>query len=77
MPELSEDYIEGYTKAKKEDEDKVNKTLAALHKCEQDYIILKEKSEKDAAFIQANAEYLELGKAIATILKYLKGDKDV
>lgn len=77
MPELSEDYIEGYTKAKKEDEDKVNKTLAALHKYEQDYIILKEKSEKDAAFIQANAEYLELGKAIATILKYLKGDKDV
>lgn len=73
----SNDYLEGYTKAKEEDKEEVNKAYSNLHTLEHEYAILKETYRHDSLFIQENEKYIELGHAVATILNYLKDDKNV
>ena len=75
--QLSNDYLEGYTKAKEEDKEEINKAYSNLHTFEHEYAILKEKYRHDSLFIQENEKYMELGHAVATILNYLKDDKNV
>lgn len=75
--QLSNDYLEGYTKAKEEDKEEINKAYETAHLLEHEYAILKEARTKDSLFIQDNAKYIELGKAAATILDYIRGNKNV
>ena len=77
MSEINEQFLEGYTKAKEEDKDEIAKLSNSLHKYETEYAILKEEGKKNAHFIESNIKYIELGKALDTILKYLWGDKNV
>jgi hypothetical protein len=72
MPELSEDYIEGYTKAKKEDDEELIKLRAKVMNLEKEYAILSQASQRDSNYIKENADYLELGKALKIILDYMK-----
>ena len=70
------DYLEGYTKAKEEDKEEINKAYNTVHKYEHEYAILKGISERDTNFIRDNEQYIELGKALKIILDYI-GDKNV
>ena len=70
----SEDYLEGYTKAKEEDKEEVNKACEYVHNLEHEYAILKEENAKNAHFICENAQYVELGKSLKLILDYLRKD---
>ena len=70
------DFLEGYTKAKNEDKEELNKALEALHNLEKEYMDLKQISMRDAQFVKDNTEYAELGHAMVTLLRYLKGDKN-
>ena len=70
------DFLEGYTKAKNEDKEELNKTLEKLHNLEREYMDLKTSAIKDAQFVKDNSEYAELGKSVITILKYLRGTID-
>lgn len=76
MPELSEDYIEGYTKAKKEDDEELIKLRAKVMNLEKEYAILSQASQRDSNYIKENADYLELGKALKIILDYMKEEID-
>ena len=72
--QFSEDYLEGYTKAKEEDKEEVNKACECVHNLEHEYAILKEENAKNAHFIHENAQYIELGKSLKLILDYLRKD---
>ena len=73
QPSYSEEFLEGYTKAKNEDKEELNKTLEKLHNLEREYMDLKTSAIKDAQFVKENSEYAELGKSVLTILKYVRG----
>lgn len=77
MPEiqLSDEFLEGYTKAKEEDKQEINKAYDKLHEFEREYAMLIQKSNKDNAYIQENEEYVELGQALKKILDYLRSSK--
>lgn len=74
--QYSEEYLEGYTRAKEEDKEEIKKAYDALHKYEHEYAILKEASSKDAMFIRDNAKYVEIGKAAALLLDYFRGNNN-
>jgi len=69
----SEEFLEGYTKAKNEDKEELSKTLEKLHNLEREYMDLKTTAIKDAQFVKENNEYAELGKSVITLLKYFRG----
>jgi len=71
---LTDDYIEGYQKAKAEDQAEINKAYGYVHTLEHEYAILKEENAKNASFIHENAQYIELGKSLKIILDYLRED---
>lgn len=70
--QFSEDYLEGYTKAKEEDKEEVNKACEYAHNLEHEYAILKQENTKNAHFIHENEQYIELGKSLKLILDYLR-----
>ena len=74
---FNESYINGYTAAKNEDEKEIAKLQSRLAKLEEQYAILSQASQRDSNYIKENANYLELGKAIKTLLDYMKGEQNV
>ncbi len=72
VEKYTDDYVEGYTKAKEEDKEEINKAYEISHKYEHEYAILKEENAKNSNFIRENIQYVELGKALKTILDYMK-----
>ena len=70
----SEEFLEGYTKAKNEDKEELSRTLEKLHNLEREYVDLKTTAIKDAQFVKENNEYAELGKSVITLLKYFRGN---
>ena len=75
MPNLSSDYLEGYTAAKEEDKEEINKAYSSLHTYEHEYAALKMDLDNKTTFIESNAKYIELGKALSTILEYMHGER--
>jgi hypothetical protein len=75
MPNLSNDYLEGYTTAKAEDKEEINKAYSSLHTYEHEYAALKMDLDNKKTFIESNAKYIELGKALSTILEYVNGER--
>lgn len=77
MSEFNEDYLNGYTKAKEEDKEEIEKLNNDLHRYETEYTILKEENKKNANFIKENIKYMEAGKALHTIMKYFWSEENV
>ena len=69
---FTNDYIEGYTAAKEEDDEELIKLRTKVMNLEKEYAILSQASQRDSNYIKENADYLELGKALKTILDYIK-----
>ena len=68
MPELSSDYLEGYTKAKEEDKQEMYKIKISLKETSQHYDML----QAQYSALVNEEKYIDLGKALATILDYIK-----
>ena len=66
------DYLEGYTKAKEEDKEEIKKAYDALHTYEREYAILKEVANRNSKYIDDNEQYIDLGRALKTILDYMR-----
>ena len=73
-----EDYYKaGYNDAKKKYLEQQADLIDRLGNLEKEYAILKQAAGRDSAYIKQTEEYIELGKALKTILDYIKGEVNV
>ena len=68
-----EDYYNtGYNDAKKKYLEQQRVLIDRLDNLEKEYAILKQAAGRDSIYIKQTEEYVELGKALKTILDYIK-----
>lgn len=68
-----EDYYNiGYNEAKKKYLEQQRELIDRLNNLEKEYAILKQAAGRDSIYIKQTEEYVELGKALKTILDYIK-----
>jgi hypothetical protein len=73
-----EDYYNiGYNDAKKKYLEQQGDLIDRLGNLEKEYAILKQAAGRDSTYIKQTEEYVELGKALKTILDYIKGEVNV
>jgi len=73
-----EDYYNiGYNDAKKKYLEQQGDLIDRLGNLEKEYAILKQAAGRDSVYIKQTEEYVELGKALKTILDYIKGEVNV
>ena len=73
-----EDYYNiGYNDAKKKYLEQQADLIDRLGNLEKEYAILKQAAGRDSVYIKQTEEYVELGKALKTILDYIKGEVNV
>lgn len=72
-----EDYVAGYNDAKDKYLEQQRELIDRLNNIEKEYAILKQATGRDSAYIKKTEEYVELGKALKTILDYIKGEVNV
>ena len=73
-----EDYYNiGYNDAKKKYLEQQGDLIDRLGNLEKEYAILKQAAGRDSVYIKQTEEYVELGKALKTILDYIKGEINV
>lgn len=73
-----EDYYNiGYNDAKKKYLEQQGDLIDRLNNVEKEYAILKQAAGRDSVYIKQTEEYVELGKALKTILDYIKGEVNV
>ena len=73
-----EDYYNiGYNDAKKKYLERQGDLIDRLGNLEKEYAILKQAAGRDSVYIKQTEEYVELGKALKTILDYIKGEVNV
>lgn len=73
-----EDYYKtGYNDAKNKYLEQQRELIDRLNNLEKEYAILKQAAGRDSIYIKQTEEYIELGKALKTILDYIKGEINV
>lgn len=73
-----EDYYNaGYNDAKIKYLEQQRELIDRLDNLEKEYAILKQAAGRDSIYIKQTEEYVELGKALKTILDYIKGEINV
>jgi hypothetical protein len=73
-----EDYYKaGYNDAKNKYLEQQRELIDRLNNVEKEYAILKQAAGRDSIYIKQTEEYIELGKALKTILDYIKGEINV
>jgi hypothetical protein len=70
-------YKAGYNDAKKKYLEQQGDLIDRLGNLEKEYAILKQAAGRDSVYIKQTEEYVELGKALKTILDYIKGEVNV
>lgn len=65
-------YDAGYNDAKNKYLEQQQELIDRLNNLEIEYAILKQAAGRDSAYIKQTEEYVELGKALKTILDYIK-----
>ena len=79
MSEITKEdyYISGYNDAKDKYLEQQRELIDRLNNLEKEYAILKQAAGRDSVYIKQTEEYIELGKALKTILDYIKGEVNV
>jgi hypothetical protein len=72
-----DNYIAGYNDAKDKYLKQQRELFDRLNTVEKEYAILKQAVGRDSNYIKQTEEYVELGKALKTILDYIKGEINV
>lgn len=73
-----EDYYNtGYNDARNKYLEQQRELINRLDNLEKEYAILKQAAGRDSIYIKQTEEYVELGKALKTILDYIKGEVNV
>jgi len=67
-----DNYIVGYNDAKDKYLKQQRELFDRLNTVEKEYAILKQAAGRDSTYIKQTEEYVELGKALKTILDYIK-----
>ena len=70
-------YDAGYNDAKNKYLEQQRELIDRLNTIEKEYAILKQAAGRDSVYIKQTEEYVELGKALKTILDYIKGEVNV
>ena len=70
-------YKAGYNEAKGKYLEQQRELIDRLNNLEKEYAILKQAAGRDSIYIKQTEEYIELGKALKTILDYIKGEVNV
>ena len=65
-------YVAGYNDAKDKYLEQQRELIDRLNNIEKEYAILKQATGRDSIYIKQTEEYVELGKALKTILDYIK-----
>lgn len=65
-------YVAGYNDAKDKYLEQQRELIDRLNNIEKEYAILKQAAGRDSIYIKQTEEYVELGKALKTILDYIK-----
>lgn len=69
---IKEYYNAGYNDVKKKYLEQQQELIDRLSDLEKEYTILKQAADRDSIYIKQTEEYVELGKALKTILDYMK-----
>lgn len=69
---IKEYYNAGYNDAKKKYLEQQQELIDRLSDFEKEYVILKQAADRDSTYIKQTEKYVELGKALKTILDYMK-----
>ena len=72
-----DNYVAGYNDAKDKYLKQQRELIDRLNNLEKEYAILKQAAGRDSIYIKQTEEYVELGKALKTILDYIKGEVNV
>lgn len=67
-----EDYDAGYNDARNKYLEQKRELIDRLNNLEKEYAILKQAAGRDSTYIKQTERYVELGKALKTILDYIK-----
>ena len=70
-------YDAGYNDAKNKYLEQQRELIDRLDNLAKEYAILNQAARRDSIYIKQTEEYVELGKALKTILDYIKGEVNV